>query len=388
MMAETAELDTIYYDKEWKGVRGPHFASYYRIVETNPDINSKRLFRDYYITGELRGEGEYISLDRFDDTKSVMNGNWINYYKSGQVEQKGRRVNGKQEGEYIRFFENGNIAIKANYLNDILHGSYKVYDEKGLCLQQEFTEGKPKYDYCVITNNEGFYSKIRTSDKSPIYSSPSLYDQKVEYINGNAWTYYINDGLRLSMLNTRTNDYGKYFRVYVNITNNSFYPIEFDPNDVVAVLKDKNGNEKQLEVQTAQQYDKRIRRTQMWEEALVALGNGWAAANAGRSQSTTYTTFNGPNYSYGTRISTTIKRDASAAYQAQLVASNIIASFSQSNLRTRQSRQQGYLKRTTINPGESVSGYFNIKRKEGETLHITFNIAGAKFVFPWDVRRY
>lgn len=403
------EMDTIYYDNEWKGVSNPHFATYYRIIEKNPIDGYRKTFRDYYATGELQSEGDYITIDRFDDSKSVMDGKWTAYYKSGAIEQKGTRSNGKQEGEYIRFYDNGSIAVRANFHNDKPHGLYTEFTKEGLCFQQEFWNGEPKNDYYVVTNDKGLYSKIRISDNTPIFTSPSLNNKKVEYRDGEAWTYYINDGILVAMSNTETNDYGKYYRIYINLTNNSFYPFEFDPAESIAILTDKKGNDIALEIQTAQQYDKRIRRTQMWEEALTGFAQGLAAANAGYSTSTTTSSYRGNSYSsgsayaigsggyaygnysgstsyYGSSTSTTRTYDAGVAYAAQMQASQNMAAMSENNFQIRQARQEGYLKRTTINPGESISGYFNIKRKKGETLVITLNIAGAEYQFPWNVK--
>lgn len=402
------EMDTIYYDNEWKGVSNPHFATFYRIIEKNPTEGYRKTFRDFYATGELQSEGGYITIDRFDDSQSVMDGKWTNYFKSGAVEQKGYRKNGKQEGEYIRFYENGSIAMRANFSNDKLHGLYTEFTKEGLCFQQEFWNGEPKNDYYVVSNDNGLYSKIRIKDNTPIFTSPSLNSKKVEYRDGEAWPYYINDGILIAMTNTETNDYGKYYRIYINLTNNSFYPIEFDPAESIAILTDKKGNDVALEIQSAQQYDKRIRRTQMWEEALTGFAQGLAAANAGYSTSTTTSSYSGSSYSrgtasaygsggyaygsysgssnyYGSSTSTTRTYDAGVAYAAQMQASQNMAAMSENNFQIRQARQEGYLKRTTINPGESISGYFNIKRKKGETLMITLNIAGAEYQFPWNV---
>lgn len=338
-----------------------------------------------------------------------MHGEWISYFKSGKTEKKGYYNNGRQEGEYISFFENGSIALRANFQNGLPHGLYTEFSEDGLCFQQEFLNGQPKYDYYVVTNDNGLYSKIRTADNTPIYTSPSLYSKKVDYINGEAWPYYINDGICVAMTNSKTNDYGKYYRIYLNLTNNSLFPIEFDPSQVEAILTDKKGKEKALEIQTAEQYDKRIRRTQQWEEALVGIANGLAAAGAGYSTSTTTTSYSGHSNSYGSAsaygtrgyahgsysshsnyygssTSTTTTYDPAVAYQAQLQASQNMAAFTESNFQVRQARQEGYLKRTTIYPGESISGYFNIKRKNGESLMITLNIAGALYQFPWNVK--
>ena len=406
--SQTALLDTIYYDSDWKVVSSPHFASYYRIAEKNENTISTKKFRDYFITGELQGEGGYITLDPVDDSKSIMNGKCTNYFKNGKVANERTLINGKEQGEWIIFYENGSINTRANFLNGEPHGLYTQFTEEGLCIQMEYAYGKPKTDYYTVSNDNGLFSKIRISDNKPIWESPSINSKKVDYKDGEAWPYYINDGIMIAMTNTETKDYGRYYRIYIVLTNNSFDPIEFDPTESAAILTDKKGNNQNLEIQTAQQYDKRIKRTQMWEEALVGFANGLAASQAGYSQSTTTSTYSGNSYSsgrasaygsggyaygnysgstsyYGSSTSTTQTYDAGAAYQAQLAASQQMAALSESNFQVRQNRNEGYLKRTTINPGESISGYFNVKHKKGEMLDVVLNIAGATYRFPWNV---
>lgn len=406
--AQKVELDTLFYDKDWKGVETPQFASFYRIYNPNTTSSFRKIYRDFYITGELQCEGSYISINKFDDSKSVFDGEYVCYFKSGAIEQKGSRVNGFEQGEYIRYYESGNIAIRVNMLNGEPHGLYTEFTEDGLCIQQEYNYGKPIHDYIVISNSDGLYSKLKIADQTPVFSTPSQSDMKVEYKDGAPWQYYINDGICVMITCSEINDYGKYYRMYVNFTNNTFHPIDFDPIESTATLTNNKGEERTLEIQTAEQYDKRIRRTQMWEEALVGFAEGLAASSAGYSRSTTTSTYSGYGNSYGSAYaygsggyaygsysgrssyygsgtSTTTTYDAGVAYQAQLVASQRIANFTESNFAVRQSRNEGYLKKTTVYPGESISGYFNIKRKKGESLVVTLNIAGIEYNFPWNV---
>lgn len=403
------EMDTIYYDKEWKGVSNRHFATFYRVIEKNPVEGYKKMYRDFFITGELQSEGSYLSIDRFDDSKSVWDGECITYYKNGTIERKNNHLNGRLHGEWIHFTEEGNVDERGYFHNGDIHGLYTRFTKDGLCIQQEFNNGDPLNDYYVVSNSNGLYSKLKLTDNTPVYESPSLSDKKIEYRDGEAWPYYINDGILIAMTNTETSDYGKYYRIFINLTNNSFFPIEFDPIESVAILTDKKGKETALEIQSAQDYDKKIRRSQFWEEFAVGLANGLAAANAGYSTSTTtssysgtrnsygsasaygsggyaYGSYSGTSNYYGSSTSTTRTYDAAAAYKAQMAASQNMAALSENNYQKRQARNEGYLKRTTINPGESISGYFNIKRKKGETLVVTLNIAGAEYSFPWNVK--
>lgn len=374
------QIDTLYYDKDWKGVENKAFATYFRIIPTSADNNFRKQFRDYYITGELQSEGGFITIDKYDDSKSVFDGEWVNYYKSGKVEQKGNHIRGKQEGEYTKYKEDGLVAIHAYFKNDKLNGVYTEFSEDGnLCMQVEYSNGEPLYDYYVVSNKDGFCSKLRLSDNQPIYESPTLNEKQLEYKDGEAWPYYNKNGIMIGMTNNEVRDYGKYFQIPIIIANNSMYPIEFEPNNVTASLIDKKGNERELKVYSATEYMKKVRRSQNWAMALNGLAEGLAAANAGYSNSTTNSSYSGysssygsasaygsggyayGNYSgnssyYGRSSSTTTSYNGAAAYQAQVIASNRIAAYDNALLSERAAKNEGYLKRTTIYPGETISG--------------------------------
>ena len=176
----------------------------------------------------------------------------------------------------------------------------------------------------------------------------------------------------------------------------------------------KNGREVVLEVYSSDQYMRKVRRRQNWDMILTGIGEGLAAAGAGYSQSTTSTSssYNGYSNSYGnaysygtggyasggysgtgsyygnsTTTSTTVNYDAAAAYQAQIIASNRMANYENALLQDRAIKQKGYLRKTTIYPGESIQGYVNIKRVNGATMIVWVDINGAKYEFPWNVSK-
>lgn len=124
-------------------------------------------------------------------------------------------------------------------------------------MQIEYKNGEPIHDYYIISNQDGLCSKIRLSDKQPIYESPSLKEKKVEYKDGEAWPYYNKNGIMIGMTNNEIRDYGKYFQIPIIIANNSMHPIDFDPNNITAFLIDKKGNEQILKVYSAEEYMKR-----------------------------------------------------------------------------------------------------------------------------------
>ena len=389
--SQSVKLDTIYYDKDWKGVSNAAFATYYRVIEVKDNPSVRGSLRDYFITGELQAEGGYLSVDRNDDKNSVFDGEITMYYKNGLVQSHVTKRNGQSEGIYTEFNETGD-----------------------LCMQMEMHNDEPVYDYYILSNKDGFSSKIRISDNTPIYESPSLSEKKVDYRDGAAWPYYTKNGIMVAMTNTQVKDYGKWFQISLIIANNSIAPIEFDPELITSSLQKTNGQTVALEVWSSDRYMRKVRRTQNWNMALAGIGEGLAAAGAGYSTSTTHTnsTYNGYSNSYGnayaygsggyaygsyngygsyhgnsSTTSRTTTYDGAAAYQAQVIASNRMANYENSLLNERAIKQEGYLRKTTIYPGDAISGYVNIKRISGSTMTVIVDINGAKYEFPWSITK-
>ncbi len=50
-------------------------------------------------------------------------------------------------------------------------------------------------------------------------------------------------------------------------------------------------------------------------------------------------------------------------------------------------KEQGYLKKTTIHPGERIAGYMNIKRKKGNDLIVNILLNGCVYSFEWNVNK-
>ncbi len=50
-------------------------------------------------------------------------------------------------------------------------------------------------------------------------------------------------------------------------------------------------------------------------------------------------------------------------------------------------KEQGYLKKTTVHPGESIVGYMNIKRKKGKILTVNIAVDDCVYSFDWDVSK-
>jgi hypothetical protein len=403
------KIDTIYYDKDWKGVSNRAFADFYRIAVHPISDNYKKTFRDYYITGELQASGAFISIDKFDDSKTVFDGETVTYFKSGKVHYKNNYSNGKKNGEHCEYSENGLVVKKMDFVNDELSGLYTEFIEDGAFVQAEYINGKPKYDYYIVSNMNGQIVKIKYSDNQPLWESPSVSELKTLYQDGTPWQYYVKNGLTIAQTNTTTKDYGKWHRIDLIITNNSMLPIEFDPEkDITAYSVDKKQKEKDLAVWSCDRYMKKVKTAQTWAAIGVGLAEGLSTMNAGYSTSTTNSSayYNGRSNSYGSAsaygsggyaygsysgnssysgsvygVKHTTTYDANAAYQARVLSQQRMADFSDAQWNERNAKQMGYLKRNTICPGETIQGYVHIQRISGVSVYITININGAKYVY-------
>lgn len=62
-------IDTLYYNRSGSVVPSPAFAEYYRIALYPADSAGSKMFRDFYISGELRTEGHFQTIDTLDDRR-------------------------------------------------------------------------------------------------------------------------------------------------------------------------------------------------------------------------------------------------------------------------------------------------------------------------------
>ena len=181
----------MYYDKNWKGVGNKLFASYYRIIPTLADINFRKQFKDYYITGELQAEGEFLTIDKYDDSKSIFDGEITIYKKDGLISSH-------------QFFKEGK-----------LHGICTEFSEDGnLCVQIEYSNGEPLYDYYVISPHFPLDEKSQHQALKLISRVPNrkliMVDHWMQDYSGNYGAVYqdfendIYDGLKQGLYKLKT----------------------------------------------------------------------------------------------------------------------------------------------------------------------------------------
>jgi hypothetical protein len=92
-------------------------------------------YLNYYDNGQLENEGNYKNGER--------EGEYLNYYDNGQLENEGNYKNGKEEGEYVRYYKNGQLSLKGTYKNGKEEGEWVFYDTKGnISFTQTYKNGK------------------------------------------------------------------------------------------------------------------------------------------------------------------------------------------------------------------------------------------------------
>jgi uncharacterized protein len=80
-------------------------------------------WKDFYITGELKAQGNYQNNRRI--------GAWTFYFSDGRIEQKGRFMNGRFDGEWVWYYNTGEVWREENYFNGNEDGYAVEYDKDG-----------------------------------------------------------------------------------------------------------------------------------------------------------------------------------------------------------------------------------------------------------------
>jgi antitoxin component YwqK of YwqJK toxin-antitoxin module len=161
----------VLYDSTGVIIRGVNYENGYKISEGLVDADNLKqgIWREFYITGELKSEGEY------QDNIKVKT--WNYYFMNGKLEQKGNYVKGKPNGTWRWYFESGNLLREEIFLRGKEDGFLLELSEKGDTIAYgEYIDGE----------REGNW-KFKDGDMS---------------LNGNfksgkqdsTWTHFYNDG--------------------------------------------------------------------------------------------------------------------------------------------------------------------------------------------------
>ncbi|OUR92587.1 hypothetical protein A9Q87_05970 [Flavobacteriales bacterium 34_180_T64] len=201
-------------------------------------------YKDYFETGELKSEGQYLNGKR--------DGKWINYYESGQISKEYSYSNGnylkmsfksfykdgtlkkeiKIEDTYmvsIGYYESGNLKykrkldggfykeyredglleIEANYVKYDLNGVWKLYHENGkIAWQVNYLDGYRNGGYKQFYENgqlklEGVIIKEKKKGVEKRYTEEGNLEWKGYYNNDKidkTWTRYDSNKKKINKI--------------------------------------------------------------------------------------------------------------------------------------------------------------------------------------------
>jgi len=137
--------DTIYYAENMMNVSDASEAAYYRLLMTAGKGAAKEdVFQDFYLNGNKKAEGGYSFIDLGNDNNTVLNGEVTTYYQNGKEKWHGKYRDGKRNGYFTLQMRDGSVAVV------------------------EYVNGQSKYDYFVVTHQDG------TMEKRPMKELKSL----------------------------------------------------------------------------------------------------------------------------------------------------------------------------------------------------------------------
>ena len=188
------------FDEMGTVIKGYVFANGILRFEGITDVDGKRqgLWKEYYPTGELKSQGNYIN--------SNPDGAWKFYFIDQRVEVEGRYKNGKKEGAWYWYYPNGETLQEENWSNGKLDGDFFEYNETGtITTKGAYMEGTEEGEWFYMQGNaiekgvyyDGMRSGVWTTkwkDGTPI--SEIEYD--LDIFNGKYTLYYPNGKIRES----------------------------------------------------------------------------------------------------------------------------------------------------------------------------------------------
>ena len=180
-----------------------------------------------------------------------------------------------------------------------------------------------------------------------------------KYIDGLLWVFTGSDSEEVEHTCYFSSDsYGRYFQIGLGVWNLGDESFVFDPAEVEATITFR-GVEEPVKVYTIEEFRKKIERSKI----LTAVAYGLNSFSAGMSAAN--------NDVSGTVLAT------SQMHSNERLMDKISAE--------QEAKSVGYLKINTIDPGEGINGYINLRRRRGEQLTIRIPVNGHTYIYRWDV---
>lgn len=175
-----------------------------------------------------------------------------------------------------------------------------------------------------------------------------------EWIDGEEWVYKDNGKFWVGVT-MNEDDYDGYYKAKIFVLNKTDKAVLFDPEIVSArLLNQKIGTRgvvEALKVYTSDELQKKLKKQQNWTMALQGLATGLSSTDE-LPQNTA------ANYTLGKMLED-----------------------------DRRLKEIGYLKKTTLYPYKSISGYMFLGKSKGKIMLIDIPVGGDVFSFKWMMLR-
>lgn len=350
------DIETYYYNMEGKSVNQV-FADFYRVISVPTEANPDKMFRDFYMSGKIKGEGHYLTIDKTNINNSILDGECVFYKENGSIDKKFCMSNGKYHGTYVEFSA----------------------DEKEF-TQIEYTDGSYTYDWYYKANTAGAYGRFKHHTNEPVYDKFNPEAQFTTWIDGTPWLSYTINGLTISMAIQQSNEYGRYHEVSLMIDNTTFNEMIIEPSVEITAYAAPTPTGLSTEptwreVLSYDAYMQKVKNRQAWATVAMAISSAAAGVSSALSPNSASISVNGHTAfinSYGNHVSI-FSPDLAFAGVGEAWATD------------RTIIQKGYLKKNTVSSGQIISGYFNIKRDYYDYLAVVYNFNGVKIPFYWNV---
>jgi antitoxin component YwqK of YwqJK toxin-antitoxin module len=196
----TPEGITRRYDEEGKIIGGEVYKDGILLAEGVTDEKGYKQgkWKEYYPTGQLKAEGEYLN-----DRKT---GPWTFYHLNGKIEQKGQYTkDGKPTGDWRWYYDSGNLLREESFIKGKPEGQMIEYSDSGKVITKGlFTDGLKEGDWFEIDGDEksaGVYRNgqkegkwLITYEENGKTAAEGIYIDGLE--NGRFSYYHINGKLK------------------------------------------------------------------------------------------------------------------------------------------------------------------------------------------------
>lgn len=392
------KMQTLHYDKNGRQAAVPEWATYKRMMVIPTESNSTKAFRDFYTSGELLREGEYVEIDPNDDSRSVFDGEVIEYYKSGKEKSKSKWQNGALEGERVSFYEDGEVSCREKYVAGKLEGERLVYAAGGESWEVwRYAAGKPVADYYEVHSKDGSVVKYRISDGAPMLEQPQVAYRKEEHQQGKRFQVYRMNGLELEASLDRVSKFEDCYRVTLYIKNNTGRELDFQPGGLRAELIDRKGRQVQLTTFDPVEYAQRVESSAKLSTSMTGLFASLEAVNEGLDEladsykapqptsTTVAVTSDGEAVVVASYDTKSEEKKKAEKEQRQAARVKEVEEKSKVYQQEAEKGKEGLLYRTTMRPGDEQQGYIMIARKRGRSLTAYLPVGGMEYRFDWDV---